>query len=68
MTPGDFVMIQALFMQLSGPLFNMGTFFRTMDQSGVDVEDLYHMLRAVPMVQEKPDAVDYQYKSGSIEF
>ena len=31
MTPGDFVMIQALFMQLSGPLFNMGTFFRTMD-------------------------------------
>ena len=39
-----------------------------MDQSGVDVEDLYHMLKAVPMVQEKPDAVKYQYKSGSIEF
>jgi ABC-type transport system involved in Fe-S cluster assembly fused permease/ATPase subunit len=27
LTPGDFVMIQALFMQLSGPLFNMGGFF-----------------------------------------
>ena len=27
MTAGDFVMIQALFMQLSGPLFNMGTFY-----------------------------------------
>ena len=44
MTPGDFVMIQALFMQLAGPLFNMGTFFREVDQSSVDIEDLYHML------------------------
>ena len=44
MTTGDFVMIQALFMQLSGPLFNMGTFFREMDQSSVDIEVLYHML------------------------
>ena len=44
MTPGDFVMIQALFMQMAGPLFNMGTFFREIDQSSIDVEDLYHML------------------------
>ena len=45
MTPGDFVMIQALFMQLAGPLFNMGTFFREIDQSSVDIEDLFHMLQ-----------------------
>ena len=44
LTPGDFVMIQALFMQLSGPLFNMGMLFREIDQSQVDVEDLYYML------------------------
>lgn len=31
LTPGDFVMIQALFMQLAGPLFNMGTLFREID-------------------------------------
>jgi ABC-type transport system involved in Fe-S cluster assembly fused permease/ATPase subunit len=31
LTPGDFVMIQAFFMQLSGPLFNMGTLFREID-------------------------------------
>jgi len=31
MTAGDFVMIQALFMQMAGPLFNMGTFFREID-------------------------------------
>ena len=46
----------------------MGTFFRTMDQSGVDVEDLYHMLKAVPIVQEKDNAVDFQYKEGLLEF
>jgi len=46
----------------------MGTFFRTMDQSGVDVEDLYHMLKAIPIVQEKENAVDFQYKEGLIEF
>lgn len=45
MTTGDFVMIQALFLQLSGPLFNMGTFIREIDQSSVDVEDLFHMLQ-----------------------
>jgi ABC-type transport system involved in Fe-S cluster assembly fused permease/ATPase subunit len=28
MTAGDFILIQAYFMQLSGPLFNMGTLFR----------------------------------------
>lgn len=46
----------------------MGVFFRAMDQSGVDFEDLYHMLKAVPMVQEKDNAVDFQYNAGSIEF
>jgi len=28
MTPGDFVLVQSLFMQLAGPLFNLGTFMR----------------------------------------
>jgi len=68
MTPGDFVMIQAYFMQLSGPLFNMGTLFREVAQSQVDVEDLFYMLKQKPLVSEKPDAVDFQYKKGEISF
>lgn len=68
MTPGDFVMIQALFMQLSGPLFNMGTFFRTVDQSSVDVEDLFFMLNQKPVVKEIEGARDFDYKNGTIEF
>lgn len=67
LTPGDFVMIQALFMQLSGPLFNMGTLFREIDQSQVDVEDLFFMLKQQPLITEKENAVDFQYKGGAIE-
>lgn len=66
MTPGDFVMIQALFMQLAGPLFNMGTFFREIDQSSVDIEDLFHMLQQEPFVKEKENAKQFEYKSGAI--
>lgn len=44
MTPGDFILIQTYFMQLAAPLFNMGTLFREVAQSQVDVEDLFNML------------------------
>ena len=46
MTPGDFILLQAYFMQLSGPLFNMGTLFREVNQAQVDVEDLFNMLQS----------------------
>jgi ABC-type transport system involved in Fe-S cluster assembly fused permease/ATPase subunit len=55
-------------MQMAGPLFNMGTFFREVDQSKVDVEDLYHMLKQQPVVNEKDDAKQFEFKAGGIEF
>jgi ABC-type transport system involved in Fe-S cluster assembly fused permease/ATPase subunit len=67
LTPGDFVMIQALFMQLAGPLFNMGMLFREIDQSQVDVEDLFHMLNQTPVIKEKEGAVNMDWKGGNIE-
>ena len=59
MTPGDFVLIQAYFLQLAGPLFNMGTFFREVEQSNVDLEDLLKMLKKKPKIMEAEDAVPY---------
>ena len=67
LTPGDFVLIQALFMQLAGPLFNLGTFFRQIDETSVDVEELFHMLRTKPQVTESEDAKDFEYKAGKIK-
>lgn len=68
MTPGDFVLVQSLFMQLAGPLFNLGTFFRQLEETSVDVEDLYHNITSRPMVTEKADAKDFEYKAGKIKF
>jgi ABC-type transport system involved in Fe-S cluster assembly fused permease/ATPase subunit len=48
-------------MQLSGPLNNMGMLFREIDQSQVDVEDLYYMLKQQPVIKEKENAIDYNY-------
>lgn len=68
MTPGDFVLVQSLFMQLAGPLFNLGTFFRQLEETSVDIEDLYHNINSKPMVVEKDDAKDFEYKEGKIKF
>ena len=68
MTPGDFILIQAYFMQLAGPLFHMGQLFREIAQSSVDVEDLFYMLKTKPQVLESPDAKDFVFNRGSIEF
>lgn len=59
MSPGDFVLIQAYFMQLAGPLFNMGTLFREVEQSQVDLEDLLIMLRVTPKIMQSPEAKDF---------
>lgn len=59
LTPGDFVMIQALFLQLAGPLFNMGMVFREIDQSQVDLEDLFFMFRQNPLIVENPQAKEF---------
>jgi len=67
LTPGDFVLIQALFLQLAGPLFNLGTLFRQIDETSVDVEELFHMLKSKPFVKEKEGAVDFKYGSGKIK-
>lgn len=59
MTPGDFILLQAYFMQLAGPLFNMGMLFREVTQSQIDVEDLFYMLKKEPAVTESPDAKEF---------
>ena len=68
LTPGDFVMLQALFMQIAQPLHFMGTIFRNLDESQVNVEDLFLILKMKKAVTEKPDAKPYQFINGDIDF
>lgn len=60
-------MIQALFMQLSTPLHNVGTLFREIDQSTVDAEDLYKLLKTETKVKDSDDAQEFELKDGTIE-
>lgn len=68
LTPGDFVMIQALFMQIAQPLHFMGTIFRNLDESQVNVEDLFMIMRMKNAIIEKPDAKPLQLSKGDINF
>lgn len=45
----------------------MGSLFRQIDETSVDVEELFHMLNTKPRVKEKDDAKDFEWKEGKIE-
>ena len=67
MTPGDFVMLQTYFSQLASPLFLMGTFFREVEQSRIDVEEHVQLFQTKPTI--KDGALEFKAKSkGTIEF
>jgi ABC-type transport system involved in Fe-S cluster assembly fused permease/ATPase subunit len=46
----------------------VGTLFREIDQSTVDLEDLYNLLNSSPYVKEKPDAKEFEFIEGKIKF
>lgn len=68
MTPGDFVMLQALFLQIASPLNLLGTMFKEIDDSLVQFEDIKKILNTQPKVFDKEDAKDFDFKDGKIEF
>ena len=77
MTAGDFVMLQALFLQIATPLNMLGTMFKEIDDSLVHFEEIkkvlntkskYEILYELNRIVEKPNANDYQFKDGRVEF
>ena len=46
----------------------MGMFFREVTQSQVDMEDLLNMLQTKSKIQESPDAKEFKFQQGEIEF
>ena len=46
----------------------MGMFFREVTQSQVDMEDLLNMLQTKSKIQESPDAKEFKFEQGKIEF
>ncbi len=65
---GHFVMINALMMQLSVPLNFIGTLYREIKQSLVDIESLFSILGQPAEVADKPDAKPLVVRDATIRF
>jgi ABC-type transport system involved in Fe-S cluster assembly fused permease/ATPase subunit len=67
-TIGDFVMINALMVQLYIPLNFMGFVYREIRQGLVDVETMFNLLDKPQEIKDRPGAKSLQVTDGKIEF
>ncbi len=68
MTIGDFVLVNAVFIQLYQPLNFMGMIYRELKQALVDVEAMFTLLCEMPEVKDKPGARPLTVSKGAIRF
>ncbi len=67
-TIGDFVMINAMMIQLYQPLNFMGMVYREIKQAVIDIEKMFAILLRDPEIKDKPGAPALDVRAGSIRF
>ncbi|XHC43637.1 ABC transporter ATP-binding protein/permease [Ahrensia marina] len=67
-TLGDFVMINALLLQLWQPMNFLGFVYREIKQGLVDLETMFDLLRQNPEITDSPDALPLDVSGGAIRF
>ena len=67
-TVGDFVMINAMMIQLYTPLNFMGMVYREIKQAVIDIEIMFSLLARKPEIEDSPTAHVLQVRAGAIRF
>jgi ATP-binding cassette, subfamily B, heavy metal transporter len=67
-TLGDFVLINALLIQLYTPLNFMGTVYREIKQATLDIEEMFTLLNRNPEIEDKPGAPALDVSTGEVRF
>ncbi len=67
-TVGDFVMINAMMIQLYQPLNFMGMVYREIKQAVIDIEAMFTMLERQPEIEDRPGARPLAVGAGTIRF
>src|SRR5262245_26609062 len=67
-TVGDFVMINAMMIQLYQPLNFMGMVYREIKQAVIDIETMFSILARKPEIEDRPNAQPLRISDGAIRF
>jgi ABC-type transport system involved in Fe-S cluster assembly fused permease/ATPase subunit len=67
-TVGDFVLVNAMMIQLYQPLNFMGMVYREIKQAIIDIEKMFNVLGREAEIKDKPDAKPLVVSAGTVRF